>query len=89
MNTEQITGQVRIILAALAAYVVGKGWIPEGYVADFVAIGTVVVMAVWSHLSHSLTSMISSVAASPEVKRVVVTTPSVALAVPSLKVVSA
>ena len=87
MTSEQISGQVRILLGALAAYLVGKGWLPGGYVVDFVAVGVVVAMVIWSHLSHSLTAMIEAVAASPDIKKIY-TTPSLAIAVPSIKVVA-
>ena len=48
MNYDQWTGILRTIVPALAAYAVGKGWVPEGAATDL-AMGIVALgSAVWS-----------------------------------------
>ena len=86
MNSDQVGGIIRAIMATMSGMAITWGFSSEGWVAVTGGIVAVVV-ALWSHYSNSLPAMISSVAEAPEVKKIY-TTPSVAISVPSSKVVA-
>lgn len=77
MNYDQMTGVIRSVVPPLLAYAVGKGWIAEGSVGDITTAIVAVGAAIWSVQNNKNTSKIASVAALPEVKKIV-TTPEVA-----------
>ena len=88
LNSEQVAGIVRAILAAAAGWLVNKGYISSSLAATLVGLGGVVIVAIWSYYSHSLETMIDKVASSPDVHQVVVNDPELATNAPSPKVVS-
>ena len=88
MNASQLTGIVRIVLGAISG-VTGTLGILKG--VDWVAITSALVAIiplVWTYFTHSTPAMIETVAESPVVKKVVVTSPALAMAIPNTKVVS-
>lgn len=91
MIATQIAGLFRILIAAALGALVAKGLLSEeqaGQIADSIlAILGIVALAGWSWFSNKLTTMISHIAAAKEVKKVV-TTPEIATADPSPKVVT-
>ena len=48
MGTDQITGILRAVIPALAAYVAGKGWLPLDTASDIGAGVITIIAAVWS-----------------------------------------
>lgn len=87
MNGSQIGGILRAILGPIIAYIAAKGWIPVGTLNEIGSAVVAIVIAIWSWKTNSTTAMISTVAAQPEVAKVV-TTPTIASADPSPKVTS-
>lgn len=65
MNPDQIAGPLRAVVPALVAYMVGRGWIPEGAAADIgtglLALGA----AGWSIYTNRRTAKVADVAAMP------------------------
>lgn len=51
MTSDQLTGLVRALLAALAAYAAGKGWIP-GVSPELLATLATAIVGVWSWISN-------------------------------------
>ena len=51
MTSDQIAGLVRTLLAALASYAAGKGWIP-GVSPELIATVATAVVGIWSWLSN-------------------------------------
>lgn len=86
MNSTQFGGFARAILAWLGGFMLAKGWISAEYINDIVGLGSVIAVAVWSWYSNSTPAMIAAVAEAPEVTKIV-TTPAMAMAIPSTKVV--
>jgi len=82
----QLAGIVRAALSFAFGWMATKGVFPTGWVDTAVGIGGAVAVAVWSYYSNSTTSMLNSVAKSPDVHEITVE-PSVANQVPSEKVV--
>lgn len=77
MNQDQVTGLLRSLVPALVAYAVGKGWVPAASAADVGAALVALGMAGWSIYVNTKSQQIASVAAMPDVKKVI-TTPEVA-----------
>ncbi len=87
MNSTQIGGLIRTALAFLTGYLVSKGWVSSTIANDLIGLGSVLGVAVWSWYTNSTPAMVAAVAEAPEVKKVI-TTPGLAMAIPSIKVVS-
>ena len=87
MNGDQLGGILRAVLPAIGAYIAAKGWLPIGTVNEIGGAIITAAVAFWSFKTNAPAAMISSVAANPEVSKIV-TTPSVAAADPSSKVTS-
>jgi len=51
MNSDQVGGIIRAILAAVAGYVAGKGLITAGVADQLVGAGVTIGVAVWSVLA--------------------------------------
>lgn len=71
MNQDQVTGLLRSLVPAIVAYIVGKGWIPASSAADVGAALTAIGMAGWSIYVNTKSQQIASVAAMPDVQKVV------------------
>lgn len=88
----QIAGVLRILLTSVLGGLIAKGIItPEqsgALVESIASIVGILAMAAWSWVSNEITSVISHVAKSDEVTKVVVADPAVAAADPSPKVVA-
>ena len=88
MNGDQIGGILRAVLPAIAAYIAAKGWLPIGVVNEIGGAVIAAVISYWSFRTNAPAAMISSVAANPDVAKIV-TTAEVAAADPSPKVTPA
>ncbi len=53
MNQDQVSGIIRAIAPALLAYLVGKGWVGEGSVADITAAAVAIGAAIWSFFNNT------------------------------------
>ena len=87
MNSTQIGGLIRTVLAWVGGYVIAKGWLPSDLVTNIIGLGTVLAVAGWSWYTNSTPVMVAAIAESPDVHKVVVT-PALAMATPNLKVVA-
>ena len=87
INGAQIGGLVRWLVGAITAYGIGKGWLSSGVALDIIGLSGVIAMGVWSYFSNKTASLVAQAADSPDVKKIV-TTPSLAISIPSQKVVA-
>lgn len=87
MNPTQVGGIFRDIIKAVGVIFVVNGYIDGGMLEMIGGVAATLAGSVWSWYTNKTTSMISAVAASDKVAKVV-TTPAVAAADPSPKVVS-
>lgn len=67
MTLDQITGPIRILLPAILAYAVGKGWIPGESVGDITLAVIAVIAAIWSIYSNRQSAMVANAAKTPDV----------------------
>lgn len=72
MNTEQIFGQLRIILAAFIGYAAGRHWIGDDTASLIMTVVPVAGPMLWSFLAHTHFAQISAVAKIEAVKGIVV-----------------
>lgn len=71
MTKDQFLGALRALLPAILAYAVGKGWVSASSVGDISALVLALGAAGWSIYSNAKSVQIATVAAMPEVKKVV------------------
>jgi hypothetical protein len=79
MTTEQITGLIRTILAALGGFIVAKGWVSSEMWAWIVGGAATVGPAIWSWISNRPAAIAAKAQALPGVN--VQTTPAAGPAV--------
>jgi hypothetical protein len=88
----ELGGIIRAGLAGLFGSMVAKGYLSadqaEQVINMVAGIAGIAGVAVWSFITNRLKNMLGTVAASPEVKEVVVTTDDLADSVPNKKVVA-
>lgn len=73
MNTDQIGGVVRAVLAALGGFLVGKGILDSGTATTLAGALTTIIISVWSAWSNRPAGIVASAAALPSVAAVVTT----------------
>ena len=86
MNADQLGGLIRAVMAVAGGYAMAWGFSAETWLALTGAVASIVTI-IWTWWVHTETNTIASAAAIPIVSQVVVKTPSMAMAVPSEKVV--
>lgn len=86
IKDDQVAGLIRTALATAAGYVAGKGWIDQQTALTVAGLAAAALVGVWSWVSNSLINKVTSLADSPDVKKIV-TSQAIANAVPSNKVV--
>lgn len=67
MNSDQIYGLIRTILAAIGGLAVGKGWIDSATVTTVAGALATVIVAFWSAWANKKANLVASVSAMPEV----------------------
>lgn len=87
MNFEQVTSIVRQIMLIIGGSLVTKGVIDSGTLQTIVGAVIALASSGWAIYTRRTNGLIASAAAQPEVGKIV-TTPTVADAVPNSKVVS-
>jgi hypothetical protein len=65
MNQQQFLGILRIVLPSVMAFVVAKGWIAEGQVADLSTAIVTIAAAAWSVFVHTQKNAVAVVVAIP------------------------
>lgn len=87
MNRTQVEGLLRDIGKYVSLYVAAKGWLDDATLQTIIGVGIATILSAWSYYTNKTTTMISAVAQSDKVSKVVVT-PAVAAADSSPKVVA-
>jgi hypothetical protein len=72
MNQQQFLGILRIVLPSVMAFVVAKGWIVEGQVADLSTAIVTIAAAAWSLFVHTQSNTVAVVAEMPSTETKVV-----------------
>lgn len=88
MNRTQIEGMLRDVGKWVAVFFVTKGWIDDATAQIIIAGGVGLLLSAWSYYSNATTVMVSAVAATDKVDKVVMATKALAAADPSPKVVA-
>ncbi|MFC5067812.1 hypothetical protein [Flaviflagellibacter deserti] len=88
MNLTQLQSVVKTLLTTILAYLVGKGWIADGQVEGIVAAAIAIVAVAHGFYVNRAVALVGKAASLSEVE-VIQTTPKLAQAVPSDKVIPA
>lgn len=67
MNSDQIYGLIRTILASLGGLAVGKGWLDASTVTTLAGAGATIIVAIWSAWANRKSGLVASVSKMPEV----------------------
>ena len=71
MNRQQLTGIARALVPAIIAFIVGKGWLSQSSASDVSAAIIALLAAGWSVQTNSDANAIKTVAAMPDVQKIV------------------
>lgn len=87
MNRTQIEGLLRDLGKWIAVFFVTKGWLDDATAQMVIAGGIGLLLSAWSYYTNATTTMVSAVATSDQVDKVVMSTKALAAADPNTKVV--
>jgi len=88
VNMDQVLSAVRTIVGLLSGYAIGRGLIDAEQATLIAGLAAAIVPFAWGMYAHSKQQKLASVAAMPNVEKVVTTDQKTADAAPSAKVIS-